>query len=162
MLFKRILKDLPILSFLILIDYLSKLYVKTHFNFFTKIDVIKGFFSLIYVKNSGVAFGLLGNLEKSLRFPLLILLPIFTALAIYIFTLFSKSISPIERFGFTLIVAGAFGNIIDRYFYGYVVDFVDLYWKNFHWAAFNFADSYISIGVVLILYSNFFINKRRG
>jgi len=58
-------------------------------------------------------------------------------------------------FVYSLIIAGALGNIIDRLIYGYVIDFVDLHIGTVHWPAFNIADTAISIGIVLFLYKNF-------
>jgi len=52
----------------------------------------------------------------------------------------------------SLIAAGAFGNLIDRVFYGYVIDFIDIYWGDYHWPTFNVADSSITVGAGFIIY----------
>ena len=61
----------------------------------------------------------------------------------------TKSESRLELIGLSMILGGAIGNGIDRMFSGYVIDFIDLYYRNFHWPAFNFADSFITIGAIL-------------
>jgi signal peptidase II len=61
----------------------------------------------------------------------------------------------------TLVVGGAIGNLIDRLAYGYVVDFVLLYWRDWSYPAFNVADSAITIGVVLLLYDGLVLERRR-
>ncbi len=68
---------------------------------------------------------------------------------------------PMERAAFALIVGGAFGNIIDRLWQGAVTDFVDLYWHDWHWPTFNFADVAITLGVVLILVASLPIRRRK-
>jgi signal peptidase II len=71
------------------------------------------------------------------------------AVAMYAFTL--PSGQRIARYGLALILGGAIGNLIDRATMGYVVDFVDVYWRGLHFWAFNVADSAITVGVVLML-----------
>ena len=67
-----------------------------------------------------------------------------------------------SRIGFALILGGAIGNVIDRLRFGGVVDFLDFYIGDYHWPAFNIADSAICIGVFLILIRAFFIKKELG
>ena len=63
-----------------------------------------------------------------------------------------KASSKVEKWGLTLIIAGAFSNIFDRAINNYVLDFIYLHYKDFYWPAFNFADIYITIGILMILY----------
>ena len=157
----RLKKIFFINAILILFDFISKQIVKNYFTFpFFKYEVIKGFFNLVYVKNRGVAFGLLRNLNGKHRDIFLIYLPLGIILIIFLYLISAKKISKFSFIGFNLIIAGAVGNLIDRYFYGYVVDFIDLYYKNFHWPAFNFADSYITIGTILLIIDG--IYQKRG
>ena len=64
-----------------------------------------------------------------------------------------------EKWGYLVILIGAFSNIFDRMLNGFVIDFIYLHYKDFYWPAFNFADIYISIGIVLILMQFFLRNK---
>ena len=69
----------------------------------------------------------------------------------YIFFLIFKSDDQLEFTGLSLILGGALGNGFDRLKNGYVIDFIDIYYNNLHWPAFNFADSFITIGAILFL-----------
>ena len=141
---------LPTVFFLTVIDQISKYYIKTHFFFFTKIRVIEGLLNLVYVRNKGVAFGFLSEISKGFRNPLLIWIPVITCIVLFIYILINKALSKLEIAGFVFIIGGAVGNLIDRIFLGSVIDFIDLYYRNYHWPAFNFADMFISIGIGLI------------
>ena len=66
----------------------------------------------------------------------------------------------IFRFSLVLILSGAFGNFIDRVFRGYVIDFIDIYISNYHWPAFNLADSSITIGFIIMMFNILFLNKK--
>ena len=79
------------------------------------------------------------------------------AISLYVIFLIIKSESKLELIGLSLILGGAIGNGIDRLFNGHVIDFIDLYYRNFHWPAFNFADSFITVGAVLFFFKLFFI-----
>jgi len=146
---------------LLFFDQLSKYFIKTHLYFFAKVTLIKNFIDIVYVKNRGVAFGLLSNLSEKFREPFLIWLPLGIVVFLIGYILFTKKISKLNLIAFTLIIAGALGNLIDRFMFGYVIDFIDVYYKNFHWPAFNFADSYISIGTGLLVFDMIF-GKKKG
>jgi len=110
---------------------------------------ITSFFSVVHVKNYGGAFSLLSQHQMAKYvftfFPLAISFALVYILIRYTLTLF-KTISLL------LILSGAIGNLYDRFSYGYVIDFLDFYYKNYHWPAFNIADISISIGAGLLLF----------
>ena len=151
----KIKKIVPIIVILVLFDYLTKYFIKTKFFPFTQVKIIAHYLNLVYVKNTGIAFGLLSTIPEYMRKIFLIWIPVITCVVLFLYILYSKKISKIATVGFTLIIAGAIGNLIDRIFYGYVVDFLDFYFKGFHWPAFNFADSYISVGIFFIFLDTF-------
>ncbi len=153
--FSKIKKIIPVIVSLVLFDYLTKYFVKTKFFPFTKINVIEHFLNLVYVKNKGIAFGFLSTLPEYMRKIFLIWIPVLTCVVLFFYILSSKKISKLATVGFILIISGAIGNLVDRIFYGYVVDFLDFYFKGFHWPAFNFADSYISVGIFFIFLDTF-------
>ena len=157
--FSKIKKIIPVIVSLVLFDYLTKYFVKTKFFPFTKINVIEHFLNLVYVKNKGIAFGFLSTLPEYMRKIFLIWIPVLTCVVLFFYILSSKKISKLATVGFILIISGAIGNLIDRIFYGYVVDFLDFYFKGFHWPAFNFADSYISVGIFFIFLDTFVKGK---
>ena len=142
---------------LVLADQISKVLVRKSMALYESIPVIPDFFNLTYVTNDGMAFGI--------DFPFGIY--IFSAISI-IFTIFLfwylwsiQNEGIVVRMGIGLILAGAIGNLIDRVFLGEVVDFLDFMIGNFHWYVFNFADSYVTIGMGLVLYDTLVLEKRR-
>lgn len=106
------------------------------------------YFSLVHARNYGGAFGVFaqyGFAKQIFTFlPLLII-------AILIYVLFAYRLSTTKMFALSSILAGALGNMYDRVFQGYVTDFLDFYWGQYHWPAFNVADIAISCGVGLWL-----------
>ena len=124
---------------------------------YESITVIPGFFHLTYITNDGMAFGI--------NFPFGIY--IFSAISIiltiilfyYLWTIRYESI--LIRSGVAMILAGAIGNLIDRLFLGEVVDFLDFMIGDLHWYVFNFADSYVTIGMGIILYDSIILEKNR-
>ena len=113
--------------------------------------IIDGFFSLTLVMNSGVAFGVFSGIESSVKAYFLLAMSGVTVGLVIFYYFYEKHLQPVTRFGLALVVGGAFGNMIDRWRYDKVIDFLDFYWKNYHWPAFNIADCAISIGVTLLL-----------
>ncbi len=116
------------------------------------ISVIEGLFNLTYIRNKGAVFGIFAESHETFR---LLFLIIFSLLAIGFIVTMLRRLPEREKSliaAFAFILGGATGNLIDRLFYGEVIDFLDFYWSGFHWPAFNFADSFITVGVVLTLY----------
>ena len=114
-------------------------------------ELIDGLVRLTHVRNRGAAFGVLSDADlpyQAFIFAAVSLLALF-AIAVYAWRL--PTASRVPRLGLALIIGGALGNLIDRVRLGYVIDFVDVYWRTHHWPAFNVADSCISIGVCLLV-----------
>ena len=101
--------------------------------------------------NSGVAFGVFSGIESSLKAYLLLLLSGVTVGLVIFYYFYEKSLQFTACFALALIVGGAFGNMIDRWRFHKVVDFLDFYWHGYHWPAFNVADCAISVGVTILL-----------
>ncbi len=135
---------------IIIVDQISKYLIKTTLNPFKSIDVIDGFFRLIYTENAGAVWGLLAN-KRGTIIPTLISIFAIGALIFiaYQFLKIKKS-TPWEFLSLAFIMGGALGNIIDRILQGYVVDFLYFYIKDLSWPAFNVADMFISIGLVIL------------
>ena len=135
----------------VIVDQIVKAMIRGRLELHESVTVIPGFFDLTRVHNTGAAYGFLDAVDFPFK-GLLIALVATVALAglgIYATTL-NRS-QPLTRIGLTLVIGGAVGNLIDRVTAGYVLDFVDLYSGNWHFWAFNVADSAITIGVVLML-----------
>ena len=134
----------------ILIDQLSKYFVENNLEIFINGLVILEGVNLVYVQNKGISFGMLSNFNITFFLGLLSLI-----ISCYIFFLIFKSDDQLEFTGLSLILGGALGNGFDRLKNGYVIDFIDVYYNNLHWPAFNFADSFITIGAILFFYCIF-------
>ncbi len=115
---------------------------------------ITSFFNLTMVWNHGVSFGMFQNDNP---WPLILMAVIISAIfSVWLY----KSKTWVEAISLSLIIGGALGNVIDRFHYGAVADFLDFYIGDWHYPAFNLADSFISVGiVVLIIHSLFWGNK---
>lgn len=143
----RILSPLFIISLLVTcLDQLWKFMIQHVMVYGDSILVVKGFFSLTLVFNKGAAFGIMQGSQV-----LFLFLPMFTVGLILILYIRTKErerlIAP-----FGLLLGGTIGNFIDRLMYGHVVDFFDLFFRNWHWPAFNIADSCICFGVIILLF----------
>ncbi|MGB9807207.1 MAG: signal peptidase II [Thermosulfidibacteraceae bacterium] len=131
-----------------LIDRITKtIVVKTLFG---KSVEILPFFSLTFVGNRGIVFGIGSSYRSSFTFILASLLAIAVVLILYRRL---KADDKIAHVSLGMIFGGGLGNLFDRLFYGYVIDFIDLHIGNYHWPAFNVADTFIVIGVLLFLSS---------
>src|SRR6476659_5488138 len=128
----------------IILDQVTKYLVLQKFHLSESTSVIEGFFNLTYIRNTGAAFGLLAQAHPSFRIPFFIIVPIVALVAIgYIFKKVPKGDWKLT-IALSLVIGGAIGNLIDRIYLGFVVDFLDFHWKNdYHFLAFNVADSAI-------------------
>jgi len=133
----------------VLLDQLSKEYAQSSLEYVEAIDIFEGLrFNLVY--NSGAAFGVL---SQQSGWQILFLIAISTvailAISIWIFIRSEEAIS--NLLPLALILGGAAGNLIDRFRFGFVVDFITVYYESWFWPTFNLADSAICIGVFLLL-----------
>ena len=156
----------------ILIDHVVKWIIKTNMYLNQTINVIGEYFTISYILNSGIAFGLFDDNPSPLKTPLLIIIS-FVALGIilYIFLTLPKDIRW-SGLSMGLIFGGAIGNIVDRVVRGEVVDFLDVDFPdiripalNVHmtrWPTFNVADSCISIGAAILIWDGFFRSHARS
>lgn len=140
------------------LDQASKIAIDKSFQLYESIAIIPSFFNLTYVHNTGAAFSFLSEAGGWQRW-------FFAALAIVMSVIMSiwltrlKEHETLLAVALSLILGGAIGNLIDRLFYGYVIDFLDVYYGTYHWPAFNIADSAITVGVGLMLIDSFKTQK---
>jgi len=134
----------------VVLDQLSKLLALDRLAPGTPLPVIDGVLSLTLVMNRGLAFGLLGGVPTGFRWIVVLL----SVAALVVLVRVALHVLPrgsvIDNGTLGLVFGGAVGNLIDRWRFGAVVDFVDVYYRAWHWPAFNVADSAISVGVVLL------------
>lgn len=128
------------------LDRLTKFLITKNLFQNQSIPIIKGIFHITLVHNRGAAFGILKN-----QIPLFIITSLFAIILIY-FNLKENRQSKSYSIALSLILAGALGNLVDRLFFGYVIDFLDFR----IWPVFNVADSAITIGAILLGWSILF------
>ncbi len=138
---------------LIIADQASKLLVARAVPLEGTRDVFRGFFRLWHVRNSGAVWGFLSGHDGGLIPKAITALAIVALLIVLFFFLRAGRHERLELFAYAFILGGALGNIIDRLRLGYVVDFLDVFVKSWHWPTFNVADSCITIGVALLALS---------
>ena len=130
---------------LVAFDLLSKKIVFDSIDLHTFIS-LTFFLDLTHIHNFGVAFGLFSGLISPWLLIILGLLVVG-----FIFYLMKSASDTFEEWSLLIIISGALSNIIDRIFNGYVIDFIYFHYKYFFWPAFNFADIYITIGIIMIV-----------
>jgi len=118
------------------------------------IEVIPGFFSLTHVLNRGAAFGLLADQGPWHDVFLVVVAIVATVVLGWLFWQLDASLRW-QRAAAAAVMAGALGNLYDRVVYGSVVDFLDVFVGDWHWPAFNVADSCITVGVVVLVIASF-------
>ncbi len=142
-----------IIMAIIAVDQAGKWLVTRYISPSTTVDVIKNHFRLWYVRNSGAIWGFFSNHENKLVPIIITILAVTALLVVSFFFLHTAKRNRLELTSYAFILGGALGNIIDRLRLGYVVDFLDVYIKSYHWPTFNIADSCITIGVLLLAVS---------
>ena len=143
------MKKIIIFIILVSFDLVSKYFIKNSLlpNQFIELN---NFLNIVFVKNYGISFGLFSGY---LSYWLLVFIGLIIVL--FIFYLMMSSNRGLEKNAYFVIIIGAVGNILDRALNSYVVDFISLHYKNFYWTAFNLADIYITIGIIMLLITLF-------
>jgi signal peptidase II len=134
----------------LLFDRWTKSIIHSSLDLNQSISVIDGLFDITYVRNTGVAFGILNSFSSPAKVLLLSIFTIGAAAIVILYSFHSPARNRVLQAALSLILGGALGNLYDRINYGYVIDFLEIYFRNYHWPAFNVADSAISTGVVLL------------
>ena len=140
---------LPIV--IVALDQLTKAIVRATVPLHESVTVLPGFIDFTHVRNSGAAFGILNGVDFPFK---TILIAVIATSALVGVGLYAASLAHhqlVARVGLALIIGGAAGNLLDRIIAGSVVDFVDVYWRTWHFWAFNVADSAISVGVAIMI-----------
>ena len=130
----------------IFIDQVTKFIIINTFRPFTGKSIIKNVFELMYVKNTGAAWGILDN-----NLPILIFISIIALFLLYRYINKEKNITKLMIISYGLLMGGITGNLIDRVFRTYVVDFIHIYIFNYSYPVFNMADIFIIVGIILML-----------
>ncbi len=130
------------------LDQITKWLVINNIQPYKEIIKINSFLNLVHIRNTGMAFGLFSG--KGDLFQIFFIVSSLIAVIALSYYHFTSKIFFLKTVACSLIIGGALGNLIDRLFYGNVIDFIDFHIGKYHWPAFNIADSVISIGVFLL------------
>ena len=154
--------ELGTMAAVVALDQVTKAIVRQLLPLGDSRSVIPEFLDLTHVHNTGAAFGLLNAVDFPYKSLVMIGIAALALIAIAVYATQLGFHERMARFGLALILAGAFGNLIDRAVFGFVVDFVDVYWRTAHFWAFNVADSAITIGAILVLLDMIGLGRRHA
>src|SRR5512133_2415995 len=143
--------EIWIAASIVVFDQITKAIVRARVPLHDDVEVIRGVLDITYVRNSGAAFGMFNTIDFPFKSAVI---AIVAAAALVAIAAYAARVAPAQklaRLGLALILGGAVGNLIDRIVFGYVVDFVDVYWRSYHFWAFNVADSAITVGVAVMV-----------
>jgi signal peptidase II len=147
---------------IVVVDQITKFVVRSTIPLYAKHVIIPNLLDVTHVQNTGAAFGLLNAADFPYKSAVMIGIATLALVAISIYARQLGAHERLSRYGLALILGGAFGNLIDRAIAGYVVDFVDVYWGEAHFWAFNVADAAITIGAILVLLEMVGIGRRHA
>lgn len=142
---------MALVAVLVVLDQLTKAAIRAKLDLHESMAVVPGFFDLTRVHNAGAAFGVLNSVQFEFKALILALVAAAALVGVAAYAVTLPPDQRLARLGLACIVAGAAGNLIDRVATGYVLDFVDVYWRGWHFWAFNVADAAITIGVALMI-----------
>ena len=150
---KRNIWNLIFILSIFVADRLSKILIINSAETFGELDIfVTSFLNFNLIWNDGIAFGLF-SFEKKIYYNFLtILIILITLIILWMITRTEK----IEKLAFMMVFGGSIGNIFDRLYYSSVPDFIDIHFNNFHWFIFNVADIFITVGVLLLIFTEFF------
>ncbi|MGL4230870.1 MAG: signal peptidase II [Casimicrobium sp.] len=150
-------RAIALIVLIITVDQITKLYFHTQFEYLQRVNVLP-FFDWILTYNTGAAFSFLASAGGWQRYFFIALAVV---VSIWCFRWMGREDDPRVRFALCCIIGGAIGNVIDRVWLGKVIDFILIYWApwNFYYPAFNVADSAITIGAALMIWSAIFSRK---
>lgn len=155
---KKLSVFLPVGIFIFILDQISKYYIDKKVALYQWINIIPGFLRITKTYNKGVVFGFLST-SKNPVVSIVITIISISALLILIYLFFKSENRFISQLFMVFIIAGALGNIFDRIVRGKVVDFIEVYYKRWSYPVFNFADSFITVGVIALIIIELFWRK---
>jgi signal peptidase II len=136
---------------IVIADQLTKALVRSRFALHESVDLMPGWLSLTRVHNTGAAFGMLNDADFPFKSAVVLLVALAALAGVAWYSASLPAANRVARLGIAGVLGGAIGNLVDRATAGYVLDFVDVYWRDWHFWAFNVADAAITVGVVLML-----------
>tara|TARA_B100000780_G_scaffold274881_1_gene240567 strand:+ start:792 stop:1280 length:489 start_codon:yes stop_codon:yes gene_type:complete len=155
---KNILINFIIVSVIFLADRISKVYILKIAELESTVDIyITQYLNFYLVWNKGIAFGLFSFNESFFYNVITCIIAIIT---VVILVMIIKN-EGFKKYSLLLVLGGSLGNLFDRIYYSAVPDFIDLHVNNFHWFIFNFADIFITLGVICLILDEIIINSKK-
>ena len=149
---------LPML--IIAIDQLTKAMVRAMVPLQESRTIVPGLMDFTHVRNTGAAFGILNYADFPFKTVVIAVIATGALIGVGMYAASLAHHQLVARIGLALIIGGAAGNLLDRIVAGSVVDFVDVYWRSYHFWAFNVADSAITVGVAIMVLDMLGVEKR--
>lgn len=143
--------ELIVAAAVVILDQITKALVRPALALHESKEIIPGFLDLTRVHNTGAAFGMLNSAEFPFKTVVLSLVAAIALGGVAWYAVTVPLTDRLARLGIAGVLGGAIGNLIDRAKDGYVLDFVDVYWGNWHFWAFNVADAAITVGVIFMI-----------
>jgi signal peptidase II len=143
---------MPVLMVGLVLDQISKLLILQKLPLGGQVPLIPGLLNLVHVHNKGAAFGLLSGWSAEFAWLFFVAT---TALVLVVLGYMLWQLPEgqwVATLGYSLVLTGALGNLIDRVRLGEVVDFIDVYYGHYHWPAFNVADSLVCVGAAILVW----------
>jgi signal peptidase II len=152
--------ELVVAVVVVILDQITKAMVRPALTLHESRAVIPGFLDLTRVHNTGAAFGMLNGVDFPFKTVVLSLVAVVALGGVAWYAATVPLDDRLARIGIAGVLGGAVGNLIDRASSGYVLDFVDAYWGDWHFWAFNVADAAITVGVILMILDILGLGKR--
>lgn len=143
--------EFVLLAVIAVADQVTKAILVRTLPLYDSLPVIPGFLNFTHVRNTGAAFGLFNAVDFPYKPAVITLVALLALVAIAVYAERFGADTRLSRVGLGLVLGGAVGNLIDRARLGYVVDFVDAYWRGWHFWAFNVADAAITVGAAALI-----------
>lgn len=143
--------ELWVAAGVVALDQAAKFAVRSILPLHETVPVIPGLMDFTHVRNTGAAFGILNAADFPFKAAIIALIATCALIGVGLYAAALPAHQRAARLGLALVLGGAAGNLIDRVAAGYVVDFVDVYWRDYHFWAFNVADAAITVGVTVMI-----------
>ena len=152
--------ELWIAAIVVLLDQTAKAAIKSWLPLHETVPVIPGVMDFTHVQNTGAAFGILNAADFPFKAAIIALIATIALIGVGLYAAALPAHQRAARLGLALVLGGAAGNLIDRIAVGSVVDFVDVYWRDYHFWAFNVADAAITVGVAVMIVDMLGLTRR--
>jgi signal peptidase II len=154
--------EFAVMAAVVVVDQLTKAVVRSNLQLGESRTIIPGLLDLAHVQNTGAAFGMLNDVDFAYKSVVIVTIAAIALIAIAAYGAQLGFHDRIARLGLAMILGGAFGNLLDRAIAGHVVDFVDVYWRDLHFWAFNVADAAITCGAILVILDTIGVGRKHA